>query len=45
MTFFCFEDKTSCRVLELLKFMNKVKRTGSKKDVTVVEFREDEGAC
>jgi hypothetical protein len=45
ITFGCFENKTSSRVLELLEFMNEIERTASEKNITIVEFRKDEGAC
>lgn len=45
ITFRCFENKTSSRVLYLLEFVNEIKRTASKKNITIVEFRENEGAC
>ena len=45
ITFRCFENKKSSRVFELLESVNEIERTASKKNITVVKFREDEGAC
>jgi hypothetical protein len=45
VTFGFSEDKTGSRVLEFLKFVNEIERRARQKDVTVVEFGENECAC
>ena len=43
IAFACFENKTRSRVLELLEYVNEIEKTASKKNITAVKFREDEG--